>query len=253
MRIKMIATDLDRTLLKTDKTVSDHTARVFERCRDQGMKLMFATARPIRAVKALELGVCFDAGAYHNGAVLTIGGKIIQKRGIAAHTAVDLMLKAADTFKDLVISVEIDDILYANIDVEEEWQDGAVLTDFTDLPDMPFDKIVFWTAERSHIDGIMQLLPEDLHAAITEDILFLVMHEQARKRNAVEEAARRFGFTLSEVAAFGDDYSDMEMLRDCGEGIAVANAKDEVKAAADHICGSNDDDGPAKWIELNLL
>ena len=43
------------------------------------------------------------------------------------------------------------------------------------------------------------------------------------------------------------------MLRDCGIGVAVANAIDEVKAVADHICDTNDNDGVAKWLEENVL
>jgi len=58
---------------------------------------------------------------------------------------------------------------------------------------------------------------------------------------------------MSEVIAFGDDNNDIEMLRECGTGVAVANAIDECKSSADHICGSCDDDGLAKWLEENVL
>jgi hydroxymethylpyrimidine pyrophosphatase-like HAD family hydrolase len=59
--------------------------------------------------------------------------------------------------------------------------------------------------------------------------------------------------TLVETAAFGDDYNDKEMLRDCGVGIAVANAIEEVKAVADYICDSNENDGVAKWLDERIL
>jgi hydroxymethylpyrimidine pyrophosphatase-like HAD family hydrolase len=55
------------------------------------------------------------------------------------------------------------------------------------------------------------------------------------------------------VVAFGDDYNDVEMLSECGIGVAMGNAIDECKAVADHICGDCDDDGMAKWLEKNLL
>jgi hydroxymethylpyrimidine pyrophosphatase-like HAD family hydrolase len=51
MDIKMIVTDLDGTLLRSDKTISGYTASIFKRCRDKGIKIVFATARPVRAVK----------------------------------------------------------------------------------------------------------------------------------------------------------------------------------------------------------
>ena len=81
----------------------------------------------------------------------------------------------------------------------------------------------------------------------------MVMNKNARKRNPIRDIAYYFGLSLDEVAAFGDDYNDIEMLRDCGIGIAVANAIDEVKAAADYVCDSNDNDGVAKWLEENVL
>jgi hydroxymethylpyrimidine pyrophosphatase-like HAD family hydrolase len=52
---------------------------------------------------------------------------------------------------------------------------------------------------------------------------------------------------------FGDDWNDIELLRECGVGGAVANAIDVCKAAADRICGDCDDDGVARWIEENIL
>ena len=82
--IKLIVTDLDGTLLRADKTVSEYTASVFERCRDIGIKIVFATARPVRAVtKWLNLPVVFDAAIYHNGAIAYIGDSKILHYGIA--------------------------------------------------------------------------------------------------------------------------------------------------------------------------
>ena len=58
---------------------------------------------------------------------------------------------------------------------------------------------------------------------------------------------------MHEIAAFGDDHNDIAMLSACGAGIAVGNAIDEVKRAADHIALSNEEDGVARWIEENIL
>jgi hydroxymethylpyrimidine pyrophosphatase-like HAD family hydrolase len=97
------------------------------------------------------------------------------------------------------------------------------------------------------------MLTNELYAIITENQLLMVMNKNARKQNAIKEIAKHFGLTLFEIAAFGDDYNDIEMLRECGFGVAVANAIDEVKAAANYVCGDCDNDGVAKWLEENLL
>jgi len=61
-----------------------------------------------------------------------------------------------------------------------------------------------------------------------------------------------FSGTTSALA-FGDDYNDIEMLRECGIGVAVDNAIYEAKVAADYACGGCDEDGVAKWLEVNVL
>ena len=250
MPIKMIATDLDGTLLHTDKTISEYTAAVFRRYREKGTKIVFATARPIRALGILDRLPDKDAAIYHNGAVIEIEHRIHRNIGIDPVTTKRLLLQAVERFGGLQTSVEIDDTLYANFDVSTIWSNTtAVLTDFTDIPGMPSDKIIFCTSDRRIIDEINKMLTDDLYTDIVENLILMVMNKHARKRNAVMEIAEYFGISLSDVVVFGDDYNDIEMLRDCGTGVAVANAVDEAKAVADHICGSNDNDGVAKWLE----
>ena len=123
----------------------------------------------------------------------------------------------------------------------------------TDLPGKPVEKIIYATVESREISEIEQLLPDDLYTIIAENELLMVMDKDAQKAKAVKEVAEHFGISLSEVAAFGDDYNDVEMLRDCGTGVAVANAIEEAKTAAGIICGFNDEDGPARWLEENVL
>ena len=55
------------------------------------------------------------------------------------------------------------------------------------------------------------------------------------------------------MVAFGDDSNDLEMLKICGKGIAVANAVPEIIEAADEITLSNDDDGVAFWLKTNCI
>jgi hydroxymethylpyrimidine pyrophosphatase-like HAD family hydrolase len=73
------------------------------------------------------------------------------------------------------------------------------------------------------------------------------------KWTALEVIAERLSVRPEEIAAFGDDVNDIEMITNAGCGVAMDNAKAVVKAAANYICGTNDNDGPAKWIEENML
>ena len=97
------------------------------------------------------------------------------------------------------------------------------------------------------------MLPDDLYSEISESQILMIMNKNARKRNAVIETAEYFNVSLSDIVAFGDDYNDIEMLRECGIGVAMENALDAVKAVAKYICDTNDNDGVAKWLEENVL
>jgi len=254
MPIKMIVTDLDNTLLSRDKTISEYTASVFSRCRNAGIKIVFATARPVRAVtKWLNIDIQSDACIYHNGAVVKIGDELFQETGIE-HDIVNKLLGATGQLDSMRTAVEINDMLYANFDASTVWPGVEyVMTDFGDLPQMPADKIIFITAEKAEIDKIERLLDDDLYWEISENEVLMVMDKDARKKNAVNALAAHFEIPLTEIVAFGDDHNDVEMLRECGIGVAVANAIDEAKAAADYVCDTNDTDGVAKWLEEKIL
>jgi hydroxymethylpyrimidine pyrophosphatase-like HAD family hydrolase len=75
----------------------------------------------------------------------------------------------------------------------------------------------------------------------------------ADKMNGVGALSAYFDIPAENIAAFGDDYSDIAMIRGCGMGVAVANAIEEVRNAADYICGDNDGDGVANWLWANVL
>jgi hydroxymethylpyrimidine pyrophosphatase-like HAD family hydrolase len=62
-----------------------------------------------------------------------------------------------------------------------------------------------------------------------------------------------YKININNIAAFGDDVNDIEMIKKCGIGIAVENAIEEVKNNADYICGNNENNGMAHWIEQNIL
>ncbi|MDR3120120.1 MAG: HAD family hydrolase [Clostridiales bacterium] len=255
MNIKLIITDLDNTLLRRDKTISEYTANVLGRCRERGILIAFATARPKRAVfEYIDIldKVRFDAMAFHNGAVIYCEGKAAAHYGIPHKTAKTLAVEFARLGLD--VGVEIDDRNYANYDPSAEWSGMQyVLTDFASLPEKPADKIIIRKPSKADIEKIQFVMPPDLYVEMNEGVLGLIMSREATKQNATRFLTEKYGVSLAEAAAFGDDLNDVEMLRACGVGVAVANALDEVKAAADDVCGDCDEDGVARWLEENVL
>ena len=81
----------------------------------------------------------------------------------------------------------------------------------------------------------------------------MIINKTATKEHALKKAAEYFNVPLADVIAFGDDINDIEMLKTAGIGVAVGNAISAVKEIADYVCGTNDNDGVAVWIEENIL
>jgi len=250
----MIVTDLDRKLLRTDKTISDYTANNLRRCREKGLKLVFATARPRRTVMHFLGDIATDALVLHNGAIISAGDVVLKRYGISADVKDRVLHAISRDHPNVTLSVEIDDLNYANFDMKAEWAyDDGVISDFSDLPNKPADKITVSVASHDDIAKFSAYLPDDLYIQMCDGKLGLVMHRNATKWAGVQEVAEYFGIAAAQAVAFGDDYNDIVMLNGCGVGVAVDNALDEVKAVADCICAANDDDGVARWLEANLL
>ncbi len=254
INIRMIVTDLDGTLLRTDKTVSAYTEDVLRRCRAREIHVVFATARPMRTVRQFFGVIPADALILHNGAATFIGDAPFAHSGIAPGAAARILRAILLENPEATLSVEIDDTLYANFDVSTVWANlAAVHTDFTDLPDKPAEKIIAGVSSMADIERYAALLPDDLYIEMCEGKLGLIMHRDATKLNAVRALASHYGCDRKEIAAFGDDYNDIEMIRGSGVGVAMAGALAEVKAAAGFIADTNDRDGVAKWIDANIL
>ena len=80
-----------------------------------------------------------------------------------------------------------------------------------------------------------------------------IMAQSVNKWSSINKIREMLGYETNEIVVFGDDVNDIEMLRECSTGVAVANAIDEAKAVADYICDTNDNDGVAKWLEDMLI
>ena len=247
--IKAIVVDLDKTLLRSDKTLSPDTVRVLEACRQRGMKVMVATARPLRTTTPFCKLVDFDALVVSNGARVICGDRRTD-HAIRPESAVKL-LHALLQRQDLRVTLETGDCAYSNLPIDEY---DTVLTD--DLPGVAAEqgalKIQVHLSHRDTEPFVRHALPEGVYATVAHGTLMQVMSAEATKWNGVKAMLDLCNCPSAETAYFGDDNDDIEPIKMCGLGVAVANAIDEVKAIADGITESNDADGVAKYIERML-
>ena len=248
---KTIITDLDRTLLHTDKTISDYTLRVLKKCHENGILIMAATARPERAIFDYHKQVHFDAMTVMNGAGVIAPGLETAGYTIARESVVTILERLCE-LPGIILSVECGNEVYANVDIPE-WE-PRVYHEFPKLPtDGAIYKILVSRANENIGPLVETLLTEDTYCTVAGNNLVQIMNKKATKWNGIQLMLEAVGISPTDAVYFGDDNDDIESLRNCGVGVAVANAIDAVKVAADVIVESNDEDGVAKWIEREIL
>ena len=253
---KLILTDLDDTLLHTDKTISQRTVSVLEKCKRKGFILGVATARG-------ETNTLQCVGGIQPELVISSAGALARyKEDIVYCCSFDQRetRKIIDTALELTdgkceIGADTLDAYYRNYRQESSILPPDRLhvqfTDFRDFPlaslkltiRLPRQEMAMEIARRAEC-SCMRFLGSDWYKFSRQD---------ATKEHALRQAVHKIGISVKEVIAFGDDLVDREMLRISGKGIAMGNALREVKEAADDVTASNEEDGVALWLEEHVL
>ena len=241
---RAVIVDLDRTLLRTDKTISETTRQVLLEWEARGACVYAATARPERAIEDYYRIIPFRSAVTLNGArIITPAG--VRENPIAPDSAAAI-LEQLYGIPGAVISVETGNGIYASQDIPE-WR-PKVAEDVRILPEKEKIYKILASHPSLETDRLKVAEPEGVYSTIAERKLIQYMSRSATKWNGILQALREDGIPAEEAICFGDDHDDIEPIRMCGRGVAVSNALDCVKQAADDIALSNDDDGVAKYL-----
>jgi Cof subfamily protein (haloacid dehalogenase superfamily) len=221
--------------------------------RNRGILFAVATARPIRAVVGALPFLKFDVGIFHNGAIIMQKEQHLATYGV--ENPLEIISRILADKPDTHFAVEVEEELYANFDATQIWEGIPYIytKDFKELENAVSEKVIIQAGSQEEMQCYEKYLTDDLYIQISENVIAMIMNRKASKWNGIQAIAREKGFTTGEVVAFGDDYNDAEMLRECGRGVAMANALAVVKEVADEVCLCNEEDGVAKWIEKNIL
>ena len=247
----MIVTDLDGTLLREDKTISERSLSALKQCRSSGIRVVYATGRGDSS-KILAPSELFDGFVRMNGATAYIGDERVYSKLIPIETVRSLLIAADNA--GFLVAAECNGWHYANFNVAEKWPwiPQFEFADFSTL-DIYAEKL-FAVAETPEVPELIKKhLSDGLYLSVSRDGLAMVMHEDAVKSKAVAALAECWDIKQCDITGFGDDINDIDLLEYCGTGVAMGNALDEVMAAADHVCDTNDRDGVAKWLEEQVL
>lgn len=211
--MKAIITDLDRTLLRTDKTVSEYTHTILKKCHERGILLMAATARPERTVLTYQKQIGFEAITTLNGARIILPHGTIEN-GILTSSA-ERIIKKVIEIPDVVLSLETGNGLFSNTDLPE-WS----VTAFDGFPALPTESIIYkilLSAKESNIQKeISMALTSDTYMTVAEGKLIQIMSTEATKWNGIKAMLEAAGVKQDEAVYFGDDNDDIEPIMKCG-------------------------------------
>lgn len=255
--IRLLLLDLDGTLLRSDKTLSPRTLQALRLYRTRGVLIGVATSRgEANALGYLE-ALRPDCVISSAGALVRAAGKTVAVNGFSDEETRTL-LRSLKTLAGRTLPMTVDgvDEYYRNYQLPPEetdrtWDTGT-LTDFEDFC-LPSLKICFETDEPALAEHIGAALPRCDLIRFSDGNWYKLTPVGVTKESAIRQLCGYLGIEPGNIAAFGDDYADLGMLRLCGLGIAMGNAIPEVQAAADLVIGSNDEDGIACWLEKEIL
>jgi hydroxymethylpyrimidine pyrophosphatase-like HAD family hydrolase len=256
--IKLVASDLDGTLLRPDETVSERTMAAILATRRAGITLVLVTGRPPRNLGPIaeRLGVGGIAICANGAVVWDLDtGTILDLTPLAADLAIRLVHKLRAAIPGALFAVELED----GFGREAGWADGllpaapdALEADALELITGPVTKLLLRqpTLPFAEVAGRAR-------AAVGEQAVVTwagtrvveISAPGVTKAFALERLCRRLGIRPQEVVAIGDMHNDLAMLAWAGRSVAVANAADEVLAAADEVTAANVDDGVALVLE----
>lgn len=264
MSIKLIATDLDGTLMSPDHmTITDFTLDTLKKAHDKGVKIAIATGRPLTLTDNVTSQIPFadyviyanGAGVYDRNDKITICSDVIPNK-----TAIDVIkcfLKEKVFFEIYIdgkshFQTDRLDFFVNNTDMPQEFIDEIAdtmephdnLLEY--LGNRNIEKITLYSVkecEYDHFNSIMKNF--NLTTATSFEGCLEGTSPTANKGTAVSNLSKSLELTENEVMCFGDAGNDIQMLEYAGFSFAMGNASDECKKAAKYIAKSNAEDGLA--------
>lgn len=272
-RYKIIALDIDGTLLNSCGRVSERTYKSVQRAAEEGAVILVATGRRFFTAKqrVLQLELPNMLLAVHNGAILKqLSGELLYHRLLPRETAQQVVEVAKEMGLCPVVFAGVDDeaaILVEDYgDKLDSWEKGYLRENHrflcevdnlsTDLPDDVIEVICVVPTVNLH--QLAEVFEERLNGEVKSIVVTTTDWQRAfigltspdvSKREPLRFLAENGNIDQTEIIAIGDNYNDLEMLEFAGVGVVMENAVPALKQMGFHVTASNDEDGIAKALE----
>ena len=267
MTYKMVALDLDETLLNAEFKISSRNQEAIRLVVEKGVLVTIATGRMYRsAVRyARELKMDLPLILYHGAMIReAVSGEMIRYSPVPMELALEILQFTAE--ENYHVNLYIDDRLYVHTETDE----SRFYQTIAPIPVEPVGDLRAFLTQKGvmpaklsiinrdgRMEGLQHYLEEKYAGRLTvlqsRPHFLEITSMEATKGQALKYLGNMRNIEVKDIVAIGDSYNDIDMLRFAGMGVAMANAPAAVKAAADFITDSNVDDGVATFLERYIL
>lgn len=267
----IIALDLDGTLTNSEKNITPRTFDALMKAQREGVRLVLASGRPTFGIAALANQLQL---ADYGGYVLSYnGGRIIDwcEKTVIFSQVVDQ--KLVPILYDFAEKAQLPIVTYLPEAILASKNEGEYLAEEARINGMPIVVAQNFVEEAMQIAGgstkflipgepeLLIQLESEMKAALSEQMevfrsapFFLELPPKGiDKAQSLQRLLTHLGLERESLMAFGDGFNDLSMIQFAGQGVAMANAVEEVKSIADFVTTSNEEDGIAHALEQLLL
>ena len=275
MEIKLIAIDLDGTLLDSNRLLSEENKQAIQEAKDQGVKVVLCTGRPLRSMTHLleEANLLEE-----DDLVITYNGGLIQKSK-TGEIIKEITLDRAESLDIYYLSQQLNlPVNFIDLDYvyEPNYPEGiesiymqssrevpkanALKFKDIDIDNLPnpfkINKIVM-SRPGEELDRAIPQIPAEYYKKYniykSQDFILEVLPKYVDKGYSVRVLGEMLGLKKDQIMGIGDQENDLSLVENAGLGIAMDNAIEKVKEAADYITYSNDENGVAHAIRKFVL
>ncbi|MCX7796717.1 MAG: Cof-type HAD-IIB family hydrolase [bacterium] len=264
MEVKLIAVDIDGTLITPDKRITPRVRDILRYVENKGIMVSLVTGRLYPTCKkyALELGLSGPCVIYQGAMIIDHKtDKVLHELRIPKDKALEIVRYSREN--NLSLNVYMDQFTfytekpnrYSILDAQLNEVELQVVKNLEDIiTDDPL-KLMFVEDPKtiSKLEEIFSSLDEEITALTSLPQFLEIVNKNATKADALKWIADRFNIKREEIMAIGDSHNDIPMIEWAGIGVAMGNADEKVKNSADFITLSNTEDGVAYAIELLII
>ena len=263
-RPKLIATDLDGTIVTHDGAISERTINTFKRARDLGVEIFFVTGRPPRWMPEIREAFGFGQAICGNGAMLydLMGDKVLEEWLIGVDEQIETVNRLRKAIPPISFAVESHNYFHREKAYIPRWDvglDNVGVDQIEEIITSPALKLLARCSQQElSSDEMLAIARIELEGVVTvthsnpSDSLLEISALGVSKGLTLAKMAERLGIDAADCVSFGDNPNDFSMLQWCGRSFAMADGHPEGPLHAKGVAGPCEEDGVAIIIEQLL-